>query len=104
MYACVYTCLYVFFLHTLGKKKKKNTKGKIEMLSWEGSKNYESFSHLIDKDALLEKYGGSLDLKYTYEFELEKYKEYLNANNDDLNRYQQWRYQQWRYQQWRYQQ
>ncbi|ETO01576.1 hypothetical protein RFI_35860 [Reticulomyxa filosa] len=55
----------------------ENTKDKIEVVSLENSKNYKTFANLIDKDVLLTKYGGSLDLKYSYDFEVEQYKQYL---------------------------
>jgi len=55
----------------------ENTKGKIEVLAWEDSKKYKSFSQLIEKDMLLTKFGGTLELEYTFDLEVEQFKEII---------------------------
>lgn len=48
----------------------ENTKGKIIFPGWYESKQYSTFSKYIAKDNLLMKFGGTSDMKYSYEWEL----------------------------------
>ena len=54
-----------------------NTKSKIVVPGWYESAKYETFQEYIDKDKLDKRFGGDLEISYSYQWEIEQY----NATN-----------------------
>eukprot|EP01084_Bolivina_argentea_P165197 287033_1 len=50
-----------------------NTKGKIIVPGWHESAQYDTFKENIDKCNLDKRFGGDLEMQYTYEWEAEQY-------------------------------
>lgn len=68
----------------------ENTKGKIIFPGWYESEQYSTFSNYIEKDKLLMRFGGTLDMEYSYEWELQTSLEnnhyfYAVENNNNNN-------------------
>ena len=51
----------------------ENTKGKIIVPGWNESSRYETFEENIDKSCLLKRFGGDVEMKYSYEWECEQF-------------------------------
>eukprot|EP01084_Bolivina_argentea_P218798 371215_1 len=51
----------------------ENTKGKIIVPGWYESAKYETFAEHIDKGKLGKRFGGDLELKYSYQWEVDQY-------------------------------
>merc|ERR1712228_424252 len=51
----------------------ENTKGKVIVPGWYESAKYETFEDNIGKNSLLKRFGGNVDLKYSFEWELEQF-------------------------------
>lgn len=51
----------------------ENTKGKIVVPGWYESAKYETFQDTIDKSSLDKRFGGDLDSKYSYQWEIQQY-------------------------------
>jgi len=59
----------------------KYTKRALRFLTWDESKNYDTFKHEINRDQLPKKYGGTCNIEYTYQWELKEF----NQNNGYKN-------------------
>eukprot|EP00484_Ammonia_sp_Unknown_P001901 CAMPEP_0197023210 /NCGR_PEP_ID=MMETSP1384-20130603/3984_1 /TAXON_ID=29189 /ORGANISM="Ammonia sp." /LENGTH=339 /DNA_ID=CAMNT_0042451401 /DNA_START=64 /DNA_END=1083 /DNA_ORIENTATION=- len=53
----------------------ENTKGKIIVPGWYESAEYDTFKEHVEKDQLYKRFGGTLEMQYSYEWEVQQFQQ-----------------------------